>query len=85
MNITINLDILYHSIVIAGYVSICMQLYCILIFAVFHYMFLPTWHKQQIIIPHILRTPQMENMQNVTTWKKRQQTKKAAKHNPLSI
>jgi hypothetical protein len=27
----------------------------------------------------------MENMQNVTTWKKRQQTKKAAKHNPLSI
>jgi hypothetical protein len=30
------------SMVIAGYVSVCVQLYCILIFTVFHYMFRPT-------------------------------------------
>jgi hypothetical protein len=29
--------------VIAGYVSLCVQLYCILVFTVFHYMFRPIW------------------------------------------
>jgi hypothetical protein len=27
----------------AGYVSICVQLYCMLVSTVFHYMFRPTW------------------------------------------
>jgi hypothetical protein len=28
---------------IAGYVSVCVQLYCMLVSTVFHYMFWPTW------------------------------------------
>jgi hypothetical protein len=28
---------------IAGYVSVCVQLYCMLVSTVFHYMFRPTW------------------------------------------
>jgi hypothetical protein len=34
---------LYCSMSIAGYVSVCVQLYCMLVFTVFHYMFRPTW------------------------------------------
>jgi hypothetical protein len=35
--------ITFCSMVIAGYVSVCVQLYCILVFTVFPYMFRPTW------------------------------------------
>jgi hypothetical protein len=34
---------LYCSMVIAGYISVCVQLYCNLVFIVFHYVFWPTW------------------------------------------
>jgi hypothetical protein len=34
---------LYCSMGFAGYVSFCVQLYCILVCTVFHYMFRPTW------------------------------------------
>jgi hypothetical protein len=33
---------------IAGYVSVCVQLYCVLVFAVFHYMFRPTWPSSSV-------------------------------------
>jgi hypothetical protein len=36
------------SIVIAGYVSVCIQLYCILVFTVLHYMFWPTWPSSSV-------------------------------------
>jgi hypothetical protein len=32
----------------AGYVSVCMQLYCMLVSAVFHYMFWPTWPSSRV-------------------------------------
>jgi hypothetical protein len=33
-----------HSLMgIAGYVSVCVQLYCMLVSTVFHYMFRPAW------------------------------------------
>jgi hypothetical protein len=38
-----NSQTTYCSMVIADYVSVCVQLYCILVFTVFHYMFRPTW------------------------------------------
>jgi hypothetical protein len=33
---------------IAGYVSVCVQIYCMLVFAVFHYMFRPTWPSSSV-------------------------------------
>jgi hypothetical protein len=33
----------FPSMGIAGYVSVCVLLYCMLVSTVFHYMFLSTW------------------------------------------
>jgi hypothetical protein len=38
----IYVGLLIISVVIAGYVSVYLQLYCIFVFTVFHYMFRPT-------------------------------------------
>jgi hypothetical protein len=45
---------------IAGYVSVCVQLYCILVSTVFHYTFRPTWPSSSVydssyIYFHILK------------------------------
>jgi hypothetical protein len=33
---------------IAGYVSVCVQLYCMLVSTVFHYIFRPTWPSSSV-------------------------------------
>jgi hypothetical protein len=33
---------------IAGYISVCVQIYCMLVFTVFHYMFRPSWPSSSV-------------------------------------
>jgi hypothetical protein len=39
---------LFRSMGIADYVSVCVQLYCMLVFTVFHYMFRSTWPSSSV-------------------------------------
>jgi hypothetical protein len=41
--IYIYIYIYIYTMGFAGYVSVCVQLYCMLVSTVFHYMFRPTW------------------------------------------
>jgi hypothetical protein len=37
-----------YTMCVAGYVSVCVQLYCMLVSTVFHYMFRPTWPSSSV-------------------------------------
>jgi hypothetical protein len=58
---------------IAGYVSICLQLYCMLVFTVFHYVFRPTWPSSRNITCNTHWTIQCSRMlkysiMNISLW-----------------
>jgi hypothetical protein len=79
---------------IAGYVSVCVQIYRILVFTVFHYMFRPTWpssgadkhtRKEKTKITKENSTGTKHNGKHAECDHVKERQKKSAKQNPLSI